>query len=77
MMITPKECGKIAHRSGINAPTLDGNLANLLGINGKHTAIKKSDHYVQWWEGWYESLDESLALRPVKFTNHRPQQHYQ
>lgn len=73
-MITPKECGKLAHRNGINAPTLDGNLARILGHNGKDISDKKNNHYVQWWEGWYESLDESLALRHVKFTNQGLQQ---
>lgn len=76
-MITPKECGKIAHKNGINAPTLDGNLASLLGSTGKNPRDKKADHYVQWWEGWYESLDESLSLPHVKFTNYRLHQHCQ
>ncbi|ARU29268.1 hypothetical protein CBR65_18535 [Cellvibrio sp. PSBB006] len=76
-MITPKECGKIAHRNGINAPTLDGNLASLLGTAGGNISDKKTSHYVQWWEGWYESLDESLALQHVKFTNPRLHQHCQ
>lgn len=74
-MITAKECGKLAHRNGVNAPTLDGNLANLLGRNSSNTGDKKTTHYVQWWEGWYESLDESLALQHVKFTNPALQQH--
>lgn len=64
-MITPKEFGKIAKRNGINAPTLDENLSRWLANINADTTI---DHYVQWWEGWYEALDESLAGGSVKFT---------
>lgn len=76
-MITPKECGKIAHQNGINAPTLDGNLARLLGHTSTDISDKKASHYVQWWEGWYESLDGSFAHRHVNFTNQGIQQHCQ
>lgn len=64
-MITPKEMGKIAKHYGINAPTLDENLSRWLA---RFDVEKKIDHYVQWWEGWYEALDESLALKNVSFT---------
>jgi hypothetical protein len=58
-MYTPKEFGKMAKQNGINAPTLDENLARWLNRTGDE---KTKDHYVQWWEGWYEALDESLSL---------------
>ena len=64
-MVTPKEMGKIAKRNGINAPTLDENLSRWLT---RFATEKKIDHYVHWWEGWYEALDESLAFQNVSFT---------
>lgn len=64
-MVTPKEMGKIAKRNGINAPTLDENLSRWLA---RFETEKKIDHYVHWWEGWYEALDESLAFQNVSFT---------
>lgn len=64
-MANPREFGKIAKRNGINAPTLDENLSRwLTRIN----AEKNIDHYVQWWEGWYEAQDESIALQNVNLT---------
>lgn len=65
-MVTPKEFGKLAKKSGINAPTLDENLSRWLA---KVKSEKTIEHYVQWWEGWYEALDESLSLSNVSFTN--------
>lgn len=64
-MNSPKEYGKIARQNGINAPTLDENLCQWLSHAGFD---KKTEHYVQWWEGWYEALDESLAYPNVNFT---------
>lgn len=57
-MVTAKEFGKIAKRSGINAPTLDEQFSHWLV---KMNAEKTRDYMVQWWEGWYEALDESFS----------------
>jgi hypothetical protein len=65
-MITPKDFGKLAKRNGINAPTLDEDLSHWLA---RTKAERVKDYYVQWWEGWYEALDESLSRAPVTFTN--------
>lgn len=64
-MFSPKEMGKIAQTNGINAPTLDENLARWIA---RFDPERKIDHYVRWWEGWYEALDESLAFKNVSFT---------
>lgn len=64
-MTTPKEMGKAAKKNGINAPTLDDNLSSWLAQADEE---KRIDHYVRWWEGWYEALDESLAFRNESFT---------
>jgi hypothetical protein len=66
-MSSPKEYGKIARKNGINAPTLDENLSQWLSRSGFD---RKTEHYVEWWEGWYEALDESLAFQNVNFTRH-------
>jgi hypothetical protein len=65
-MIAPKYFGKLAKRNGINAPTLDDNLSRWLA-RAKIDQVK--DHYVHWWEGWYEALDESLSRPSVTFTS--------
>ena len=57
-MITPKQFGNTAKKSGINAPTLDEKFLQWLS---KIEADKKLEHLVQWWEGWYEAHDESLS----------------
>lgn len=63
-----KEFGKMARNCGINAPTLDENLSRwFVNTNTE----KNIEHYVQWWEGWYEALDESLAFTNVNFTKYR------
>lgn len=64
-MNTAKDYGKSAQKSRINAPTLDENLLRWLTISGfeKHT-----EHYIEWWEGWYEALNESFAVNDVNFT---------
>lgn len=62
-MITPKEFGKTAKASGINAPTLDEKFSQWLL---KVEAEQKRDCLGQWWEGWYEALDESLSM-PTTF----------
>lgn len=67
-MSSPKEYGKIARQNGINAPTLDENLSLWLLRSGFNA---KTEHYVQWWEGWYEALDESLAYQNVNFTDNQ------
>lgn len=74
-MFTPKEFGKTAKASGINAPTLDEKFSLWLS---KTEADKKRDYLVQWWEGWYEALDESLSmptilLRSASGHNYQPQ----
>jgi len=57
-MNTAKEFGKNAKNNGINAPTLDEIFASWLL---KMKVSEKRDYFVQWWEGWYEALDESLS----------------
>lgn len=64
-MTTAKEFGKNAKQNEINAPTLDEKFLQWLAtINSE----KKIDNLVQWWEGWYEALDESLLLQSGRFT---------
>ena len=69
-MITAKEFGKTAKRNEINAPTLDVNFLNWLTTLSTE---KKIDNFVQWWEGWYEALNESLSLQSGKFINNQSQ----
>lgn len=70
-MNTAKEFGKNAKQNKINAPTLDEKFLNWLVTISPETKI---DSLVQWWEGWYEALDESLALQSGKFTKFSAQQ---
>lgn len=72
-MSKAKEFGKLARNCGINAPTLDENLSRWLV---KTNTEKNIDHYVQWWEGWYEALDESLSFANVSFTKMQPSRSY-
>jgi len=65
-MNTAKEFGKNAKNNGINAPTLDEIFASWLL---KMKASEKRDYFVQWWEGWYEALDESLSAQSRKCAN--------
>jgi hypothetical protein len=64
VMITAKEFGKNAKVKGINAPTLDENFLHWLTTID---AENKIDIFVQWWEGWYEALDEHLSFRNKKY----------
>jgi len=65
--MTPKELGRLAKKSGINAPTLDFDLARWL----KNVDInEKKAHYVEWWEGWYEVLSENISFQNENFTRH-------
>lgn len=64
-MITPKDLGRLAQRQGINAPSLDEQMACWLERFG---AEAKTAHMIHWWEGWYEGLEESLSLHNVSFT---------
>jgi hypothetical protein len=66
-MTTAREFGKIAKKNEINAPTLDEKFLHWLVTIGPE---KKIDNFVQWWEGWYEALDESLSLQTGKFSKH-------
>lgn len=59
-MINPKQYGKSAKKSGINAPTLDEKFSIYLA---KLEADKKLEYLTQWWEGWYEALHESISLQ--------------
>jgi len=63
-MNTAKDFGKNAKNNGINAPTLDEFFAHWLQ---KMNVSEKRDYFVQWWEGWYEALDESLSTQPRKY----------
>lgn len=63
-MITPKQFGKTAKAAGINAPTIDTRFATWL-LNSE--ADRKKDYLIQWWEGWYEALDESLSMPTTVF----------
>ncbi len=69
-MITAKEFGKTAKRNEINAPTLDVNFLNWLTTTSTENKI---DNFVQWWEGWYEALDEILSLQRGKFIKNQSQ----
>lgn len=66
-MNTAKEFGKNAKNNGINAPTLDEIFANWLL---KMKVSEKRDYFVQWWEGWYEALDESLSAPTKQCARH-------
>lgn len=62
-MSPAKEFGKNARKNGINAPTLDDFFSKWLA---KINAEGKKDYFVQWWEGWYEALDESLSYQSLQ-----------
>jgi hypothetical protein len=59
-MMTPKELGKWAKTVGINAPTLDAGLACWIKNS---TQEERKQYYVEWWEGWYEALDEIISFQ--------------
>jgi hypothetical protein len=63
--MTPRELGKWAKLNGINAPTLDRGLD--CWLKGKDSTTIQQ-HYIAWWDGWYEALDESLSFQQESFT---------
>jgi hypothetical protein len=58
-----KEFGKNAKNNGVNAPKLDEFFVAWLQ---KMKVSENRDYFVQWWEGWYEALDESLSVQTKK-----------
>jgi hypothetical protein len=69
-MITAKDFGKAARINKINAPTLDQHFLNWLkAINAEN----RIHHFVQWWEGWYEVIDESLSLQESQLNKRKSQ----
>lgn len=62
--MTPKELGKWAKTVGINAPSQDAGFACWIK---NASAEEKKQYHVEWWEGWYEALDEIIAFQQANF----------
>lgn len=58
--------GKNAYKNGINSPTLDFTLSNWLKNNPKRS---QTDQYLQWWEGWFDGLNENLGNSRANLTS--------
>jgi hypothetical protein len=61
-MMTPRELGKWAKAVGINAPSLDTGLTCWIK---NATQEERKQYLVEWWEGWYEALDEFISFQRV------------
>ncbi len=65
-MMTPKELGKWAKTVGINAPSLDAGFSCWIK---NATAEERKKHLIEWWDGWYEALDESISFQQNVYGN--------
>lgn len=65
-MMTPKELGKWAKTVGINAPSLDAGFSCWI----KNASSEERKQYlIEWWDGWYEALDESISFQQNHYAN--------
>jgi hypothetical protein len=63
-MMTPKELGKWANIVGINAPSLDAGFSCWIK---NATSEERKQYLIEWWDGWYEALDESISFQQVAY----------
>lgn len=63
-----RSLGKNAYKKGITSPTLDFTLSSWLKNNPQRS---RSDHYMQWWEGWFDGLNENLGKAGANFTSNQ------
>lgn len=63
--MSPRDLGKWAKLTGINAPSLDS--AFYCWIKNA-TEEQRTRYCREWWEGWFDAVDESLSFRNDRFT---------
>lgn len=66
MLRSARVLGKEAQQSNISLPTLDINMAPIL--EGVEIA-ERVKFLVQWWEGWYEGLNEQVYVNDYSLNN--------
>ena len=64
--MSPRELGKWAKLTGINAPALDSGFH--CWLKNAHDEQKKRYH-IEWWEGWYDAMNEIISYSNGSFTN--------
>jgi hypothetical protein len=62
--MTPKELGKWAKIVGINAPSLDAEFSCWIK---NATNEERKQYLIEWWDGWYEALDESISFQQAAY----------